>query len=937
MSERLPPRPSESIRRDRPVAFEFEGKRVDGFEGDTVGSALAAAGVTVTGRSFKYHRARGLFCMTGACPNCLMQVDGIPNVRSCIEPVREGMRVRRQNAWPSAGRDIHGWLNTFSFMMPPGFYYKVFQRPRWAWRTVEPFIRSKAGLGTVPRTEDHEPREVRNLHCDVLVIGGGAAGMAAGAESALAGASTVLLEERAEYGWLQATSGDGWEELRRELQSSGARVLLGTAALGVFGGLLVAAADGEALYRIRSRHIVFATGAVEQGAVFPNNDLPGVMLSSAVDLLVRRYGVLPGRRAVVLTSNDEGYETARTLRDAGAEATVVDLRPDARPSEDGIIVIPGSTVVAADGRRRVREVVVGVPGDAGGRSIPADLLVLAGFRAPSTNLLALTGARIEFDERAQAFLPVELPPGVHAAGAVAGARSMAAAIAQGRLAGLEAAAATGHTVDGSNERIERLRVDAATDEDPVVLPPESGGGAGKQLACLCMDVTSKELTAAVVEGFDSMELLKRYTTITMGPCQGKACMLASQRLCSRAVGSSFAQTRPTTARAPWAPVDLATLAGWRRTPRKETTIHDRHADAGATFMWAGDWRRPHRYTSPEEEVEAVRTRVGVIDVSTLGKFRVKGPHAADLLERLYPNRFHDLALGRIRYGVMLNDEGVILDDGTVCRVGDDEFFVTVTTGNTAAIERWMTWWNADWRFDARVANVTGAYAAVNVAGPSARDVMRALTDADVSSEAVPYLSATSMDVAGVPTLVLRIGFVGELGYEIHYPSMYGEHVWDRIVEAGEPFEIAPFGLEAQRILRLEKQHILVGQDTDAESDPFETGLGWIVKADKQDFLGKRGLARLDAEAPGERLVGFRCAGSWLPPEGASVVHDGVWVGRVTSARRSAAAGGIVGLAWVPAGWASDGTTFEIQVGRHRASATVELRPFYDPDGERLRS
>ncbi len=416
-----------------------------------------------------------------------------------------------------------------------------------------------------------------------------------------------------------------------------------------------------------------------------------------------------------------------------------------------------------------------------------------------------------------------------------------------------------------------------------------------------MDVTNKELKTAVTEGFDSMELLKRYTTITMGPCQGKACMMASQRLCSRATGSSFAQTRPTTARPPWTPVELGTLAGWRRNPRKETTIHDRHADAGATFMWAGDWRRPHHYTTPEDEVEAVRTRVGVIDVSTLGKFRVKGPEAVALLERLYPSRFADLAIGRIRYGVMLNDEGVIVDDGTVARIGDDEFFVTVTTGNTAALERWITWWNADWGLDVRVLNLTGAYAAVNLAGPASRDVMRSLTDADVSGEAVPYLSATTMDVAGVPALVLRIGFVGELGYEIHVPSMYGEHVWDEVMAAGEPHGIRPFGLEAQRILRLEKQHILVGQDTDAESDPFEVGLGWTVKADKDDFLGKRGLEGLDAEAPGERLVGFTCAGTWVPPEGASVVHDGVWVGRVTSARASAAAGGIVGLAWVPAG------------------------------------
>ena len=929
MTERLPHRPGEAISRDRPLTFDFEGRTLSGFEGDTVGSALAAAHVGITGRSFKYHRARGLFCMTGACPNCLMQIDGIPNVRSCTEPLRDGMRVERQNAWPSVDHDVHGWLNTFSFMMPPGFYYKIFHRPRWAWKTVEPFIRSKAGLGKAPKDADHEPREVHNLHADVLVIGAGPAGLAAAAEAGTAGASTIVLEERAEVG--SDVAG-----LAAEAEAAGARIIQGTPAFGVFGGPLIAAANGERLYRIRARHLVFATGAVEQAAVFPNNDLPGVMLSSAADLLVDRYRVLPGRRAVVLTASAKGYGTARSLREGGADVTIVDLRAGAA-SVDGIPVISGSTIVAAEGRRRVREVVVGSPGEVGGRTIPCDLVVLAGFQAPSTNLLAMTGAEVAFDEAAQAFLPTHLPPNVHAAGAVAGARSLEGAIAQGRLAGLEAGISLRIAPPGVDERIERLRAEAAAEQDPVVLPPEVGAGHGKQFACLCMDVTHKELKTAVTEGFDSMELLKRYTTITMGPCQGKACMMASQRLCSRATGSSFKQTRPTTARPPWTPVELGTLAGWRRNPRKETTIHDRHADAGATFMWAGDWRRPHHYTTPEDEVEAVRTRLGVIDVSTLGKFRVQGPEAVTLLERLYPSRFSDLAIGRIRYGVMLNDEGVIVDDGTVARIGDDEFFVTVTTGNTPALERWITWWNADWRLDVRVLNVTGAYAAVNLAGPASREVMRSLTDADVSGDAVPYLSATTMDVAGVPALVLRIGFVGELGYEIHVPSMYGEHVWDEVIAAGEPYGIRPFGLEAQRILRLEKQHILVGQDTDAESDPFEVGLGWTVKADKDDFLGKGGLEGLDAEAPGERLVGFTCAGTWVPPEGASVVHDGVWVGRVTSARASAAAGGIVGLAWVPAGWASDGTPFEIQFGSLRANATVAMRPFYDPDGARLRS
>ena len=380
-------------------------------------------------------------------------------------------------------------------------------------------------------------------------------------------------------------------------------------------------------------------------------------------------------------------------------------------------------------------------------------------------------------------------------------------------------------IRGGPESIAALRSEAAEAADPVVLPPEVSAAPGKQFACVCMDVTAKELKTAVAEGFDSMELLKRYTTITMGPCQGKACMTSSQRLCGAVTGRSLAETSPTTARPPWVPVEMGTLAGPRLTPRKETTMHDRHAAAGAEFMWAGDWRRPHHYTTPEEEVDAVRNRVGVIDVSTLGKFRIKGPQAVELLERLYPNRFSDLAVGRVRYGAMLNDEGVILDDGAIVRLDDDEFFVTVTTSNTAALERWITWWNADWGLDALVLNVTGAFGAVNLAGPRARGIMASLTDADVSAEAMPYMTSTRMDVAGVPSLVLRIGFVGEMGYEIHFPSAYGEHVWDAVMEAGGRDGIAAFGLEAQRILRLEKQHILVGQDTDAESIRSRSGSG----------------------------------------------------------------------------------------------------------------
>ena len=936
MTERLPARQGEAIRRDRPISFRFERRMISAFEGDTVGSALAAAGVTITSRSFKYHRPRGLQCMTGSCPNCLMQIDGVPNVRACTEPVREGMRVERQNAWPSVDRDIHGWLDTFSFLMPPGFYYKIFQRPRWAWPFVEPFIRSKAGLGEVPHEPDHRRRRRINLHPDVLVIGAGAAGLAAAAEAAKAGAEVVLLEQGREAGGhlLGDASTRARSGLARQALGPGVRFLPDTAAFGVFGGMLVAAAGPDALYRIRAKHMIFAPGAVEQSTVFPGNDLPGVMVSSGVQLLLHRYGVLPGRRAVVLTADNAGYSAAWALRDAGAEVTVVDLRSEGGWPE-GFPVISGSTIVAAHGRRRVHAVTVGRAGSASGQRVSCDLVAIACVQAPSTNLLAQAGARLAFDESMQTFLPLEMPERTYAVGAVAGTRSLDAAVAQGRLAGLEAAAALGHEIDRAE--VDELRIQAAVAADPVVLPPEVSAASGKQFACLCMDVTSKELKTAAAEGFDSMELLKRYTTITMGPCQGKACMLSSQRLCGRATGRSFAETAPTTARPPWVPVEMGTLAGPRLTPRKQTTMHDRHVTAGAEFMWAGDWRRPHHYTTPEDEVDAVRNRVGLIDVSSLGKFRIKGPQSVELLERLYPSRVSDLAVGRIRYGAMLNDEGVILDDGAVVRLGNDEFFVTVTTGDTAALERWITWWNADWQLDARVLNVTGAFGAVNLAGPRARGVMAALADADVSGAAMPYMSSVRMEVAGVPSLVLRIGFVGETGYEIHFPSAYGEHMWDAIMEAGRSGGIAAFGLEAQRILRLEKQHILVGQDTDAESDPFEVGLGWMVKPEKDDFLGRRALRDLMEREPEERLVGFTAPGHWLPPEGASVVHDGAWVGRVTSARQSAAAGSVIGLAWVPADRATDGSTFEIQFGGSHTTGTVRTAPFYDPRGERLRS
>ncbi|HEV2013100.1 MAG TPA: 2Fe-2S iron-sulfur cluster-binding protein [Candidatus Dormibacteraeota bacterium] len=868
------------IDRTAPLSISLDGRRIPALEGDTIGSALAAASVAITGRSFKYHRPRGLYCMTGACGNCLVRVNGEPNVRACTRQVERDLRVTRQNAWPGADRDLLRIFDRVSGALPAGFYYKAFHKPRFVWPLVEPIVRRVAGLGRLPKPPARGRRNDRlTVFPDVLVIGGGRAGLTAAVEAAGAGRRTMVLEQRAELGGrLRTADPAAADRLVDAARAAGVEVLSSTPAFGVFEGPLVAAAGPHTLWRIRAGEIVFATGSLEQGAVFTNNDLPGVMLSEGVDRLLALYGVRPGAQALVVAYGSQGRATAAALEQAGAQVTVVD--PARQP------------VLRAVGQRRVEGVVVGGPG--GSARLDCDLLVLAGPRVPATSLLAQAGARLRYDASLEAYLPDELPDGMRAVGSVTGGQAS-------------------------------------------IMPTAAAPSEGKQFVCLCMDVTVKEMRQAVTEGFDSTELLKRYTTLTMGPCQGKACLMSSLRLCAELTDRPLPQVDRPTARPPWTPIPLGVLAAGHLVPRKETAIHQRHVEAGAEFMWAGDWRRPHHYRDPRQECEAVHERVGLIDVSSLGKFRITGSQAVTLLERLYPSKFADLKIGRVRYGAMLNDQGVILDDGTVCRLDDQEFFVTTTTGGTSAMDQWIKWWLADWALEAHVINVSGGYAAVNLAGPRSREVMQRLTDMDVSKDALPYLMSARGELAGVPALILRIGFVGELSYEIHVPSAYGQHVWDAIMAAGQDLGIEPFGLEAQRILRLEKQHIIVGQDTDALSDPYGAGLEWMVKFEKADFLGRRSLEETRDHGSAERLVGFTVDAPEAPPEGAAVVDAGRPIGRICSSRHSDVMKTVVGMAWVPAPLAEDGKTFEIAYNGHRASARVVLRPFYDPEGTRLRS
>ncbi len=970
-SLRITTHPVLSFTGRRRLTFDFDGRSVEAYEGETVGAALHATGRHILSRSFKYHRPRGLLCVAGRCPNCLVNVDGQPNVRACVTPVQDGMRVRHQNAWPSLGADALAVVNKLDPLLPVGFYYKTFIRPRGLWPLYEKALRHAAGLGVVDFAADgHRDYEVLHLHADVLVVGGGPAGMAAALEAARGGARVILLEAEPVLGGhlrhdlTRHEGGDGLPagrgfEVARHLaaaleRESNITVHLGAAAFGVYEGNMVGAEQSTRLLKVRYRQLVIATGAFERPLVFANNDLPGVFLASGAQRLMHLHGVQPGRRAVVITANDDGLGVAADLLDAGVRVeAVADMRPivaeapaaAARLREAGVPLLPGHTIIGAHGARHVRSAVVAAPVGGtdwrGGREIPCDTICLAGGFEPAAGLLhqavAMAGGDGTGATRASD------PPGVYGAGAVRGIWGLTAQLVGGRLAGAEAALALGlggETLARQVPQWRRAREAAAADASglgaaaPILSP---AGQRDKRIVCLCEDVTEKDLVRAIAEGFDHIETLKRYSTVSMGPCQGKMCLAAAIAVCARATGRPAPDVGTTTSRPPVQPVTLGALAGRRHPPRKLSPIHQQHEALGATFMDMGAWLRPRHFTDPVEEARGVRERVGIIDVTPLGKLELVGRDAVRLLEKVYPNRFADLKLGRIRYGLLCDDAGIILDDGTVCRLAEDRFFITTTTGGVEAVEQWITWWAAGTGWCAHVRDVTDAYAAINLAGPQARDVLRKLTDIDVSAAALPYLALGQGTVAGVPTLLLRIGFVGELGYEMHFPAEYGDHMWAALMKAGREHGITPFGVEAQRILRMEKGHIIVGHDTDALSNPIEADMAWIAKMDKPDFIGRPGIAAATARGRESLLVGFEVLQDGvLPAEGCQIVENGQTVGRVTSCKLSPAAGKVMGMAWVPMARAEPGSPITIRWEGKDVPARVVKLPFYDPTGARMK-
>ncbi len=960
---RLPLPAGRELRRGTSIPFRFDGHAHTGIGGDTIASALVADGVDVLSRSFKYHRPRGVLCASGRCPNCLVDVDGEPNVRSCVTPLRPGMTVRRQNAWPSLRRDLLSLTDRFDRFFPVGFYYKTFIRPHRFWPLYELILRRIAGLGRIDitaRPDLHQRK--RHAHADVAVIGGGPAGCLAALEAAAAGADVILVDDGTTLGGhlrlrARPVEGDariaglsGTEAATRlaGLVAAEPRIehLAAATAIGIYDDHLLGIVQGTTFIRLRARRIVLATGAAERPAVFDANDRPGIMLASAILRLAHLHAVRAGRNAVVVTDDDHGWRQAAELAAAGiAVSAVLDSRSEPGPSANaematlrasGTEILLGATVIGSTGGARVRALDIRTT-DGDERRLATDLVAMATRPEPVVTLASQAGLRLAYEERLAEWIPVNGSADVIATGGMTGLDAddllAAGAVLAGRLA-------AGDGGPGGAGAAHDARVAAAFASLPDPAPTALPSGR-KSFVCLCEDVTTKELALGIREGFESLETLKRYTTVTMGPCQGKQCHGNAARVTAALRGVPRTTTGLTTYRPPVQPVPLAVLAGPHLHPVRRTALHDRHEALGATWMDMGDWKRPLHYGDVEAEIRAVHATVGLIDVSTLGKLDVRGRDAGEFLDWLHPNRFSDLKVGRIRYRAMTDDAGIILDDGTVARLGEDRYLVTTGTGSLDAVDGWLRWWLAasDRRVD--VTNVTARYAAMNLAGPRAREVLAGLTDLDVSADGLRYLDAREGLVAGVPTVVLRIGFVGELAYELHAPADRAVHVWDALMAAGAGAGIRPFGVEAQRVLRLEKQHAIVGQDTDALSDPRGAAMAWLIKADRPDFIGRDAIAALAERGVRDVLAGFEMVGTAVPAEGAAIVRDGRPIGRVTSSKWSPTLGKAIGLAWLPADDAVEDRPITVRLGTGRegstAPAVVRTSPFYDPAGERVRS
>jgi heterotetrameric sarcosine oxidase alpha subunit len=970
------------IDRSRPVQFSFDGKMLHGFSGDTLASALLANDVAVVGRSFKYHRPRGILSAGPEEPNALVTLGSggrrEPNLPATMLELADGMTAESQNRWPSLAFDIQSVNGLFSPFLTAGFYYKTFMGPtRRAWMFYEHLIRRAAGLGRAGLDPDPNRYEVRRAFCDVAVIGGGPAGLSAARAAAHAGARVALIEQDFLYGGqLLSERPDGgaasWlRTVETELRAFDMVSLMErTTAFGVYdGGVLGlvqrcgdpgAAESGEprqVFTMLRARSIIFATGAIERPLVFPDNDRPGVMLASAARAFLNRFAVLTGKRVVVATANDSAWRTAFDLAVAGAEVTAADLREAppayllAEAARLGVTVRTGTHIAGIRGAHRVKAVRLAEPKMQ--TDVPCDLVCMSGGWSPTTHLTSHLGAKPAYSDDIDGFIPGALPAGQFVAGAIAGQYSTAAAVEAGHRAGVDAASFCGRSgLTRSPARLDLRDMVSTPFRD--VLPPRRG----KAFVDFQMDVTSGDIALAHREGYESVEHLKRYTTLGMGTDQGKTSNFPGLAAMALLRGATIAETGATTFRPPFTPVAIGALAGravgHHFKPFRRTPMHDWHKANSAEMLEVGLWMRPWFYRNSGRDVNEayvaemgmVREAAGLMDISTLGKIDVQGPDAAVFLDRVYANGFAKLQVGRARYGVMLRDDGIVHDDGTTTRLSEHRFFMTTSTAKAAdVLSRLEFLLDTAWP-DLRVSvtSVSDEWAAMSVAGPESREILAAaFPDLDVSNEVLPHMGVLGGAWGGKPLRILRLSYSGERAYEIYVGASAGERLWTRLRDVGEPFGLKPYGVEALGALRVEKGHV-AGPEIDGRTTLDDLGLGRMA-GKRTGFVGAVMRRRPAFEAADrQRLVGLECiedgkrlrGGAILFKPGETVAGHGH--GRVTSVTYSPTLGKYVGLGLLAGSAAVEGT--EVLAAYPMKSELVRARivspAFLDPEGMRLR-
>ena len=988
------------VDRSRPLAFEFDGVRHEGLDGDTLASALLANGIHLVARSFKYHRPRGIYNAGSDEPNALVQLARgartEPNVRATMQPLFDGLVAQSQNRWPSLRFDTGAINGALAPILPAGFYYKTFmwpRSPRW-WLRYEHVIRRAAGMGRAPDAPDPDRYEHRYAHCDVLVVGGGAAGLAAARSAAHAGARVIVCDEHAVFGanlvgertMIDSVSAHTWTA--KALEDLGQRddveLLARTTAFGYYDDNLVALieriadhlpappayAPRERLWKVRAQAVVLAAGAHERAIAYADNDRPGTMLAGAALAYVERYAVRPGSRAVVFTNNDSAYATALALHRAGVEvAAVVDSRRQhdlvgtlaVEARERGLPIVAASVISRSRGRMRVSAVDVAALDGNRRTRIDCDLVCVSGGWNPAVHLFSQARGTLRYDESLSAFLPDASPLPVMAAGAANGHFDLAAALGDGHAAGIAAAGRAGFSRSSSIEA-PRADVTAFARLQPLWSVP-AANGSGKRFVDLMNDVTVDDIAVAAREGYRSVEHLKRYTTLGMGPDQGKSGNVVGLALLALGLERPIAQVGTTTFRPPYTPVTLGAIpgeaAGAHVEPTRHSAVHDWHVEHGARYVNVGLWKRPHSYPRPGEseddavnrEARNVRANVGVVDVSTLGKIELQGRDVGELLNRVYVNRFDTLAVGRCRYGVMLRDDGIVLDDGTISRLAPAHWLMTTTTANAVKVMQHLeSLLQIDWpELDVYATSVTEQWSAAALSGPKSRDVLGALVDIDVSNAAFPFLAVGAAHVRAakrlIPARLLRITYSGELAYEIHVPATHGRAMWEAVMDAGRAHGIMPYGTEAMSTLRIEKGHVVVGPEADGRTTADDLGMGKLVSPAKW-CIGKPLLARAALAAPDRwQLVGLTAQDGAVMPRGGKIVADpdhplpNPMLGHVTSWCWSPHVGAWIALALVANGRARHGETLWAVSPLADAKVRVKIGPpcVIDPDGERARA